>query len=613
MFFKFLISVVLIKSIQSETIWKIKENENVMELKMLQLISAIEETLDLRTIVIRYNATVSNCGELDLFLKYLNASVIIENIQESWLLWESLNTNILSLVCLEGLNFNPETKLQSYFHSLNSIRDTKMIFFVNHNENANQLPQLMEFLKYCLQQKSLNVVVIFKDFHHTLNLHGYKPFPKFQMVTRHYHNMSAEDIYPNHLKNLMGRDFYTLPDQIIPRTFLANSQGENVKITGYVGHFMHLLTDYMNATLKLPFPVKQGEVLFYGDLGILTLNGTLDLAATLMPLINVNQLFYFSYPFQVINACLMIPVAKDMPFSRVFFYLVNYELGSVSVANLFLFTLLLNYKRLKAAPSGSLPLPDFILNDVALRGILGQPFAVWRKAGFFTKFVYVLLSLTGLYLSLIYGAFLQSFFTHPFKQPQLRTFEDLYSNGVYALLSDTELSYFSNTDVDFIVLYRNASYAEFNDMRNSLNTSYAYPTINIHWHSLFHNQQNALKDKLFMYSEDACFFTSFLVSFPMAENSIYRRLVHKMIMITNAHGLVNYWYRSNYPEMRNDAQKFIFNATIEGSEGRALSINDLHVVFEVYKGLLLMATLIFLMEKVHFHFRLFMANTRGHK
>ena len=607
MFLKILISFLIIKDIRSEEILKIKGNE--MELQMLQLISGIEQSLDIQTIVIKYDTSISNCGELNLYVKQLNVTIIMENLQASWPLRESLNINILSLVCLNGLYFNYAIELKAYFHSLHTIRDTKMIFFINHNESINILPELQKFLKYCREKKSLNVVVIFKDFYRTLHLYGYKPFPEFQMIRRYFHKVAKEEIYPNNLRNLMGHDFYTLPDQIIPRTFLVDSHNGGVKISGYVGHFMHLLAEQLNATLKFPFPVKKGNVLFYGDLETLTWNNTLDLPATLAPIVNEKQMLYYSYPFHVINACLMIPVAKNMPLSHVFFYLMNFELSLISILNLYLFTLLLNWKRFKVAPK-ALPLPDFILNDVALRGILGQPFKVWRKAGFFTKFIYMLLSLAGLYLSLIYGAFLQSFLTRPFKQPQLRTFEDLYLNNVYALLSDNEITYFGEANINFRLLYRLASYDEFNYMRSSLNTSYTYPTINIHWKSLFHNQQSNMKDKLFMYSEDACFFTNVLMSFPMAENTFYRPAVYKLIMAAQDYGLVDHWFESNYLDMMSDGRKFLLNVSIESTEGRALTIKNLHLVFEMYVGLMILATLIFIMERIYYRLKRLKANSR---
>ncbi|XP_046810179.1 uncharacterized protein LOC124420668 [Lucilia cuprina] len=305
----------------------------------------------------------------------------------------------------------------------------------------------------------------------------------------HYHKV-GDLLYPNRIKDLKGHIFLTLPDQIIPRTFLTENKNDKLKIYGY------------------------GEIIFYGFLETLTRNYTIDLPGTLVPVINPQQLDYYSYPFEIMTACLMIPKAKHR----------------------------------KEIVKHHVKFSDYVLNDVALRGILGQPFKVWLKAGFFIKYIYILLSFTGLYLSLIYNAFLQTFFTQPIKEKQLKTFTDLYENNIYTLLSDREVSYFKGINKNFELLHRITNYEEFNRMRSRLNTSYAYPTIDINWNSLFSYQQNIIKNKRFIFSKDACIFHTNFLSFPLAENSIYRTPVQHLIMIARDFGLIKRWFTINFPD-----------------------------------------------------------------
>ncbi|XP_037806572.1 uncharacterized protein LOC119600437 [Lucilia sericata] len=469
MWLQLVLYVIFLKPIQSEQI--LKTHKFAIESEIFELIHTTEQQNDIQTILIKYEESVKNCGDLDLYIKYLNATLIIENLLKSWSLKDSLNTNLMCVVCLKKLTSDFAIELAPYFKSLISIRETKMLIYMHHNESGN-----------------------------------YTPFPNFTLEMRQH--KEGDLLYTNRVKDLKGHVFLTLPDQVVPRTFLTVNKNGKVKISGYVGHFIHLLAEYLNATLKFPFPVKKGDVLFYGYLETLTRNYTIDLPGTLVPVINAQQMIYYSYPFEVMNACLMIPKAKYMPLKE-----VRHRRGVVK-----------HYVKFS----------DYILNDVALRGILGQPFKVWLKAG--------------LYLSLIYNAFLQTFSTQPFKEKQLKTFTDLYENNIYTLLSDREVSYFSGANKNFKLLHRITNYEEYNKMRNRLNTSYAYPTIGIHWNSLFSHQQNILKNKLFIFSEDACMFHTNVLSFPLAENSIYRTPVHNLIMIARDFGLINRWLTINFPD-----------------------------------------------------------------
>ena len=86
--------------------------------------------------------------------------------------------------------------------------------------------------------------------------------------------------------------------------------------------------------------------------------------------------------------------------------------------------------------------------------------------------------------------------------------------------------------------------------------------------------------------------------------------VYKLIMAAQDHGLVNHWLESIYPDMVTDGQKFLFNVSKEGTEGLALTINDLHLVFGMYVGLTILATLIFIMERKHSRLKSLKANRR---
>lgn len=452
----------------------------------------------------------------------------------------------------------------------------------------------------------MNILAIFADFHQTDHLIGFKPFPHFEMEVRH--GAAAGQIYPNRLRNLMGYSIYTLPDQIEPRTLLRASENDQVHISGYVGLFIHLLADQLNATLKYPFPVTKGKVLYFAYLTALIRNYTIDVPGTLAPVIDAKQMPFYSHPFEVVDICLMIPRSKNLALSEGFFYLVNIKMTAISLTNLLSFTFLLNFQKLMFHKKSRdctrknhhlLRFADYVLNDIALRGILGQPFKMCRRPEFLTKYIYVLLSLVGLYLSLVYNAFLQTFFTRPFKTKQLTTFQELYDSNVYTLISREEVSYFGANKRTFNLLAHITSSEIYVRMRNTLNTSYAYPTTNTHRNTPFTSRQNMFKGKLFLFSENACFFRTMFLGFPMAENSLFRTPVKHLIRAVTENGLLNFWlntYFSKGPTPEEYRQMLTARSTI--SSGQPLRLKDFQLVLLMYALLMSLAFLLFLMERI---------------
>ncbi|KAM7343530.1 uncharacterized protein ACRADG_010527 [Cochliomyia hominivorax] len=610
----FQLSVFLILSfLQLVCCDKILENNNFeMEAKIMDLIITTAKQDKFQTILLKYDESLDSCGELDFYMKYFQYTIIIENLQKSWELKNNLNTHVLCVVCLKRLTVDYQIEMDSYFDSLHRMRDTKMIFYINHNRSANYLAKLEDFFKYCWNKKSLNVLAIFKDFYLTNVFYTYTPFPKFEMIAR-VKNGSKDKIFPNRLKDLKGFPLLTLPDQVEPRTYLTKNKRGEIKVAGYVGHFIHLLVERLNATLKFPFPIKKGDMLFYGYLETLARNYTIDFAGTVIPITNGQNMMYYSYPFQITNICLMIPLANIVPFKELFFHLMGAKTFIAGFLSLYLFTLVLNLKKLTLywrqntkKDKRLLTFSDYILNDVALRGILGQPFKMWINAGFVTKFIYILLSVTGLYLSLINDAFLQTLLTRPLKVKEMKTFEDLQENKFFVLLSETEVLHFRNinTITNHDIIFQITTYENFNFLRSHLNTSYAYPTSSMQWNTLFNQQQELLKEKIFIYSEDACILHTNFLSFPLAQNSIYREPIHDLIMLVRDHGLFHHWFQSNFVDLVASGQSTLFDFSVEFHDVEPLNVYDLELVFGMYIGLTSLAILVFFAEISYYRYKL---------
>ncbi|KNC33720.1 hypothetical protein FF38_01774 [Lucilia cuprina] len=123
------------------------------------------------------------------------------------------------------------------------------------------------------------------------------------------------------------------------------------------------------------------------------------------------------------------------------------------------------------------------------------------------------------------------------------------------------------------------------------------------WETLVNQQQNMFKNKIFMFSDDACFLRTNFLSFPQAENSIYREPLHNLIMLVRDHGLVERWFQNNFLDMLAAGKSTLIDFSVPKEEERPLSVNDMELVFVMYIGLLMLAILVFILERFFFRYK----------
>lgn len=582
------------------------KRDDGMELALRNLIHEIKFDIEVQTIALVYQKPWNDCGIEKWHFHDLAIPMVVSNVESLWYLKPSMNSNVLSIICISKLDANYIMTLTFLFRSFRHMRSAKFIFVINCSTPDKDLAYIQEFFVYCWMHKALNVVVIFKDFHKTLLFYAYNPFPQVEVEIKRLTALgtTSTQMFPERLQNLQGHVVLTLPDQVEPRCVLSYDPSGKPILSGYVGHFIQLFAYYLNASLQFPFPIKRGEIMFYGDLEYMARNNTIDLAGSLVPAINAEYGHMYSYPFELTRICMMIPVAENKPIRVLFFYLMNYQMCLISLTYMFVFTALLNvekfhtFKRKERRTGGTVfRFTDAILNDVALRGILGQSFVMQPNPGFKMKLTYILISLTGLYLNLIYEAYLQTLLTHPLKEKQPKTFGDLRAKPIYTLMSENEILYFDKKrHTDTSPLYRTVSYEEFRRLRNNFNTSYAYPANNMVWETFYRNQQKFFSTNLFIFSEDACFQGSHLLSFALSENSIYQSKLNHLILLVRAHGLIDHWFRTSFTDMVAAGRASFRDLSEKPAYGGPLKLVDMNLILTLYALIMTTSIGIFLAE-----------------
>ncbi|XP_037929725.1 uncharacterized protein LOC119664268 [Teleopsis dalmanni] len=392
-----------------------------------------------------------------------------------------------------------------------------------------------------------NVFAFIGDSSYKSEFYTFWAYPNFHIVKESVNALA--DYFPNKFKNLYGTSIITLPDQLEPRTIVhRNKLGQQV-LTGYVGKFMLTLAWKLNATLKYARPVKGGEIIFYGDLLASTKNGTLDMPASILPITNLTILRYKRKHYQ---------------------------------CHIF----------------------EFILNDVTLRGLLGQTFNMLPNANITLKLVYILLSLSGLYISSHLQAYLQTMLTQPPKERQLMTFKDASEAKLPILVSEEELIFYTSTQnlySEYSLHFVSTSYADFHQKRNDLFVKYAYPIPNILW-MVYEQQQKFFLRKLFVFSWEACFMSTTYYGFTLQKHSLYRPAVENLILDVRAYGLIDNWFHANFYDMVMADRVSFTDKSNPKVYGGSLKIEDLQWVWITYILLIILSIWIFTVEFFIAHF-----------
>ncbi|XP_037929726.1 uncharacterized protein LOC119688749 [Teleopsis dalmanni] len=191
---------------------------------------------------------------------------------------------------------------------------------------------------------------------------------------------------------------------------------------------------------------------------------------------------------------------------------------------------------------------DIFLNDKSIRGVLGQSFTLPSKLNLKTKLICALLCYYSLIVNTGYQANLQSLLTHPPKDTTMKTFKDLEDVDFKISLSRLEFNMFTLNRTIKKLLRFEETYRDFVKLRESMNTSYAYPVSRTRW-QVFHERQMTYENNVFYYADNMCFLKFIDLSIPARKYLPYRNVFAEHIQRLHASGLINYWTSFNFYDM----------------------------------------------------------------
>ncbi|BFG04870.1 uncharacterized protein DMAD_03731 [Drosophila madeirensis] len=497
----------------------------------------------------------------------------------------------LHVVCLPRYGLHEEELLlQALATSLEDRRSEKCLLYLT-NRFANPFA-MDQMLRRCYELKMLNVVGLIAADEQRF-YYRYHPYPEFRVERR---TLQASPIFEEQFPNMQGEPLIVMPDQWHPRSvvYVDRCTGKNV-LAGSVGRFARTLVWKLNA-LQYAQTVIPGRFLNANALRDLVKRLPIDLPLSVSQISDVQQRPHSSYPFELTHICLMIPVANEIPVRDIYRHLSS--VGNVCIALVIVYAYGLVLTCQRRLHELEFYFVDFLLNDRALRGVLGQSFQLTnQESGSTSKWIYLVLGIVGLNISCIFGAALETMLAHPPRQFQPRSIADVRRARLPLIVMEENLD--AVADLQLPVLTVNAS--EYIRLRYEGNTSYVYLTSRLHW-TLFENQQMHFSRELFIYSKDACLWSLALLTFELPKHSWFEAPINKLILEARASGIYQYWVGMHHYDMSVAGVASLRDLSLQQIQrethetGSALRLIDLQWIWLAYGVLTLLAVLLFILE-----------------
>ncbi|XP_034475801.1 uncharacterized protein LOC117782851 [Drosophila innubila] len=499
-------------------------------------------------------------------------------------------SRVLHLVCFRSMDV-PEEQLTTV---LQSIRRERSIFYVASGISKSTSHRLLQLLlRQCYRLRILQVIGLLAEDEGRF-YYRYRPYPEFEVEQ---HLAEKRPFYVEQFPNMHRKPLIVLPDQKHPRTIIYTDwrTGSQV-LAGSVGRFMRTLAWKLNATLQYPEQVKKGQILHSRELMTMVEELHVDVPAGLVSLLSPEQLPHISYPFELSHICLMIPLAQPIPIRDIYLILCNPQHILIALVIVCCFGWLLSLHRHLSGQDTNLV--DFLLNDVALRGLLGQSFGQHLQTSVYSNWIYLLLGFLGLNLSSIHEAALGTLLTHPPKHFQPRSFADVQRVRLPLVLDAADLPDDSQPRFLSVPLLA-VSTSELNRLRDNMNMSHVYFASRLKW-TLLSAQQKYFPQEVFLYSMDACVSALSLMTFQLPNNSWFEEPISRLTLDARATGLFQHWAEMHFYDMAA-AGLISFSDPINRQTqriGGSLRLEDLHWIGIGYGVLLTIALTVFGLEKI---------------
>ncbi|XP_017061760.1 uncharacterized protein LOC108101794 [Drosophila ficusphila] len=488
------------------------------------------------------------------------------------------------------LSCGPEDECEANYRTLLKLQRNRRIVYLPLDFDHDSVCETY------FRREQYNVAMIRADFDNTKLIYAcrFLPHPRIEEIDV----MEAKSIYIEPFQNMHGMQIKAVTDLLAPRSmmYLDPRSGER-KLTGYVANLFNTFAQSVNATLQFE---TLGRNLPYKEIKRRISEDELDIGIFLEGSVLVtNGLDTASYPFLLTTYCLMLPVPSKLPFNRVYAIIVDPLVLGIIFVIFCLHSGLLIYSRKMSWRN--LSISNVLVNDITLRGLLGQSFPFPSNANKQLRMIFCILCFASIMLTTMYDAYLQSFFTDPPTDHEIRSFEDIGrfhqkiaipALEVHSLVIVNNSQFGELNKEDLLVI---SNWKDYLNLRDSLNVRFGYPVTEDRW-SVYAEQQKLFKKPVFYFAKDLCFSRQLFMSIPLRRFLPYRHLFEDHIRRQQEFGLVNYWKSHSFFDMVGLGITPLSDLSPQVELDKSLLLQDVSWIFKIYLVAMVISVVCFLIE-----------------
>ncbi|XP_059218921.1 uncharacterized protein LOC106081002 isoform X1 [Stomoxys calcitrans] len=417
-----------------------------------------------------------------------------------------------------------------------------------------------------------------------------QPYPNYQ-----WSNPTNNDyFYPEYWRNLHRKKVIVFAEQSIPGVFLFKDSKGNIQYSGHLGKLIELFVQYYNGTMQPYQTPKVDKSTFYTNIKELMEEELIDIPMTTDSGV-YDKWHRKSACIEVTQIKLMVPCPSPLTTPELFPLLLDVKF----IGSLIIGTVVFSFiHSLFDWIFGEMVEPwSFLLDDKGLPSLLGQSFAARVSPRLSLKILYLIMFFAGLYTYMHFGAKMKTLFTTPPYHRHIENFQELNRSPVTILVPDTV---FGEPPHPIDKLIRTKDNAFFQEMRQSLNTSYGYITSLNSW-ELLKQIQRGISHKKFCLYNNLTVKSPMLMAFRLQRNSVYKEPLDALIHRVHDVGLVQAWYSQTFADMLKQKEiKFKYSTEVPGAS--ALNVGDLRWLWIILTICLLFDTVVFFVEILIGHY-----------
>ncbi|XP_034665455.1 uncharacterized protein LOC117899512 [Drosophila subobscura] len=487
----------------------------------------------------------------------------------------------------------PETLLEVIHLNLRMLNTVPILFVMR-----NQKMRVHTLLEWCWRHEFLNVQVIYENCEESGHIIcSYTPFPILQFIERRLENTTL--LFPPRMTDLHGYQLPIVVGGSAPRLIVYRGADGELIYTGFVGNLMKCIEQRFNCRLVQPHPFNESAIPPALQLIGAVRNGSAEFA--LSAIYPQRPFAGYTYPFELLSWCLMMPVPEEIPRSELYSMVFEWPaflltlLALVAISLVLGMALRLHGYRVRAN--------EFFLHNSCLRGLLGQSFAEVFHAPPLVRGIYLEISVLGILIATWYNSYFSAYVTSAPLRPPFTSYDSIARSQTKVVVWTAEyrilLNYFSSMEKYESIFHLEPDYKQFIELRDSFNTKYGYMLPLEKW-LLISQEQKVFSSPLFTMREELCFFRAIPIVFPIKENSIFQEALNRLILESLATGLINHWREMAFTEMIKAGQMSLVDRS-KPKEFRAMQLMDLQQISQGFALMMAAAALVFLLELMWFY------------